>query len=222
MNKKEIVNNFVNKYLGQKLDFDGYYGTQCVDLFNVYLKEILSINNPIQQFPVASAYQIWDYAQKNSLFKRIENTPTGVPEVGDIIIFANSNSFPHGHVSIFLEGDTKKFISLDQHYPLGSPVSKVTHDYINPKVVGWLRPDPFETTNEIEIPENNNLNAIIEKIIEFWGKLDGQKTYITIIAIVLTVIGYKAGYINEETFNLMDTLFLALLGFSLRDAIKKK
>lgn len=52
--------------------------------------------------------------------------------------------------------------------------------------------------------------------------LDGYKTYLTIIAMVLTVIAYTQGYITEETFNLLDTIFLALIGFSLRDAIKKK
>ena len=52
--------------------------------------------------------------------------------------------------------------------------------------------------------------------------LDGYKTYLTVIAMVLTVIAYTQGYITEETFNLLDTIFLALIGFSLRDAIKKK
>jgi len=220
MNKQEIVNNFVSKYLGQRLDFDGYYGTQCVDLFNYYLKEVLGINNPIQQFSVASAYQIWNYGANNSLFKRIENTPTAVPEIGDIIIFDKSNSFPHGHVSIFLEGDAKKLVSLDQHFPLGSPVAKVTHDYLNPKVIGWLRPAMFDVNPTL--PPVNNLSNLIQKFTEIFSKLDGQKTYITVMVIVLTVIGYKTGYISDETLNIMDTLFLALLGFSLRDAIKKK
>lgn len=52
--------------------------------------------------------------------------------------------------------------------------------------------------------------------------LDGHKTHITIIAMVITLIAYTQGYITEETFNLLDTVFLALIGFSLRDAIKKK
>lgn len=52
--------------------------------------------------------------------------------------------------------------------------------------------------------------------------LDGYKTYITVIAMVLSLVAYTQGYITEDTFNLLDTLFLALIGFSLRDAIKKK
>jgi hypothetical protein len=52
--------------------------------------------------------------------------------------------------------------------------------------------------------------------------LDGYKTYVIVFAMILTLIAYTQGYITEETFNLLDTLFLALIGFSLRDAIKKK
>ena len=52
--------------------------------------------------------------------------------------------------------------------------------------------------------------------------IDGYKTYIVVVLMVLTVVGYSQGYISEEVFNLLDTLFLAFLGFSLRDAIKKK
>lgn len=51
---------------------------------------------------------------------------------------------------------------------------------------------------------------------------DGYKTYITVGLMIATAIAYTQGYINEETFNLLDTIFLALIGFSLRDAIKKK
>ena len=52
--------------------------------------------------------------------------------------------------------------------------------------------------------------------------LDGYKTYLTILAMIITVILYTQGYISEDIFNLLDTVFLALIGFSLRDAIKKK
>lgn len=52
--------------------------------------------------------------------------------------------------------------------------------------------------------------------------LDGYKTYIVVGLMILTVVLYSQGYISEEVFNLLDTLFLAFMGFSLRDAIKKK
>ena len=32
------LEEFVNKYIGRKVDFDGAYGAQCVDLFRQYNK----------------------------------------------------------------------------------------------------------------------------------------------------------------------------------------
>lgn len=52
--------------------------------------------------------------------------------------------------------------------------------------------------------------------------LDGKKTYIIVALMILSVVLHSTGYINDETFNMLDTIFLALMGFSLRDAIKKK
>jgi len=207
---------FFEKYNNKKIDFDGYYGSQCVDSFNQYLKEVLGINNPIQMFPVDSAYQIWDYAKDNSLFRRIENTPTGVPQQGDIIVWANDKNFPHGHVAIFDSGDVNSFKSFDQNYPLGSPCQFVTHDYLRPKVIGWLRPKVLDE-EEVLFPQKPQVD-----LVAIWNKLDGNKTYAAVLGMVITIIAYNMGYITESQFNMFDTLFLALMGFSLRDAIKKK
>ena len=33
--------NFITKYNGKFIDFDGYYGYQCVDLARQYIKDVL-------------------------------------------------------------------------------------------------------------------------------------------------------------------------------------
>jgi hypothetical protein len=206
---------FFDKYTGKAIDFDGRYGNQCVDSFNQYLKEVLGIGNPIQMFPVMSAYQIWDYGKNNPHFTRIENTPTGIPQEGDIIIWANDKNFPDGHVAIFQSGDVNSFVSFDQNYPMGSLCHFQTHNYTNPKVIGWLRPTQFEITPEPTKP------PFID-IVKLWKNMEGSKTYAAVLGMFLTILAYNLGYITEEQFNMFDTLFLALMGFSLRDAIKKK
>lgn len=65
--------------------------------------------------------------------------------------------------------------------------------------------------------QENKFLKSIKKI-----KLDGYKTYIVVTLMILTVILHSMGYISDEVFNMLDTIFLALMGFSLRDAIKKK
>ncbi len=205
------LNDFISKYKNKKVDFDGAYGGQCVDLFNQYLVDMLGINNPIQMFPVASAYQIWDYAKDNEKFERITNDPNAIPVAGDIIVWGKGVG-PHGHVAIYVSGDVMKFVSFDQNWNSIQKCVEVNHNYDD--VIGWLRPVKVEDKPVTKPPFIDLISA--------WNKLDGNKTYASVLGMFLTIVAYNMGYITEDQFNMFDTLFLALMGFSLRDAIKKK
>ena len=37
------LTQFIKKYLGTKVDFDGKYGAQCVDLYRQYCAEVLGV-----------------------------------------------------------------------------------------------------------------------------------------------------------------------------------
>lgn len=202
--------DFIQKYNGKGIDYDKSFGYACVDLFNQYLVDCFDIQNPIQMFPVVSAFQIWDRAENNKLFERVKNDPMAIPRPGDIIIWAKSARLPHGHVGVFISGDVMKFKSFDQNWPIGALCGPVDHDYNG--VTGWIRyiKQPEVVTPGITLPNISLPN------------LDGYKTYIIVGAVIGTVILHQAGYINDEMLNVLDTLFLAFLGFSLRDAIKKK
>ena len=206
------LNEFVKKYNNKATDFDKKYGPQCVDSFNQYLVDCLGILNPIGMFPVASAYQIWDYAKDNPKFERIENSPTNVPQAGDIMIW-NQGVGPHGHVAIFLSGGVMDFKSFDQNWNGVQRNVEVTHSYDH--VIGWLRP-----VKEAVAPAPTKPPFI--DLVSAWAKLDGNKTYAAVLGMFLSILAYNLGYITEDQFNMFDTLFLALMGFSLRDAIKKK
>jgi hypothetical protein len=130
------LTQFVTKYNGKHIDFDGYPPSnpyQCVDLYRFYCKEVLGFN---QSAGVASAYQLWDKYLKD-YFTQVPNTPTGIPQPGDIIIW-NQNYGPHGHVAIFLSGDVNKMTCFSQNDPLGQPCIKKDYTYRN--IYGWLRP----------------------------------------------------------------------------------
>lgn len=135
------VNEFVQKYDGQTIDFDGKYGGQCVDLYRQYVKEVLDYP---QSPPVEGAKDIWNsYLPEH--FTRIGNTPNGIPRNGDVLIWGTQLG-PYGHVAIFLEGDVNDFISFDQNSPLNSTCHIQHHDYKG--VLGWLRPKQLPMTNE--------------------------------------------------------------------------
>lgn len=132
------LNEFVDQWLGKELDFDGYYGGQCVDLFRKYLQDVLNVGQPQG---VQGAVDFWDRYDTdpvlNTSFNRITNTPTGVPVAGDVVIWGKDLG-KYGHIAVFLSGDTNTFVSFDENFPVGSKCAKVKHTYKN--VLGWLHP----------------------------------------------------------------------------------
>lgn len=125
---------FITEWLGKKCDFDGYYGGQCVDLYRMYVKQVLNV----EQSPgVGGATEIWDSAS-DKYYDFIENTPTGVPLKGDIVIWDRDAGGGFGHVAIFIEGNTDSFTSFDQNWPTLDKCTKTKHNYNN--VIGWMHP----------------------------------------------------------------------------------
>lgn len=146
--------DFRNKYNGKKIDFDGAYGGQCVDLFRQFNKEVLGIAQPKG---VNGAKDFWNnYSKDANLynnFTRISNTPSFVPIEGDVMVWGNGT---YGHIAICTgEGDVNYFNSFDQNYPTGSACKVVKHNYSN--VLGVLRP---KAQNKIKAPST------------FWCRVD--------------------------------------------------
>lgn len=160
------LQEFESKYLGKKVDWDGAFGGQCVDLFRQYLKDVLNFPQPKG---VVGAADFWtnydsDPNLKNN-FQKITNSPTGVPAKGDVMVWNKKSGGGFGHISIFLEGNVNLFTSLDQNWPTLSKVTKTVHDYSN--VYGWLRP--------IE-PENKPIGGQMEIDKKLFEELVGKAT----------------------------------------------
>lgn len=159
------LQDFVAKYLGKQVEYHSYSGAlyQCTDLANAYIKEVLGLTPIIgtnaQDFP--SRFVAGE-------FTFIPNTPTGVPQEGDLVIFKSVDKV--GHISIFVEGDANSFKSFDQNYPTGSPSKIVTHNYTN--VIGWLRPRkeemPYseEEMTKVRLERDKNWNYYQAEIQE--------------------------------------------------------
>lgn len=146
---------FIQKYTGKKVEYHSY-GTgalyQCVDAINFYIVEVLGLQAIIgtnaQDFPSKASKTDYDY---------ILNTPTGLPQKGDIMIFKSADNV--GHISVFIEGNLNLFTSFEQNYPTGSPCKKVSHNYRN--VLGWLHPKQQPMSNTINIAKDT-----FEKLVQ--------------------------------------------------------
>lgn len=154
------LTEFVTKYTGTFVEyhsFDPSAKYQCVDLVNKYIVEVLGytpiIGTNAQDFPKKAGKE----------FNYILNTPTGVPNKGDLMIFKSADNV--GHISIFLQGSTSLFTSFDQNYPTGSPCKLVNHTYKN--VLGWLQPKESMNTITIEQKVFEELVGKASKYDEF-------------------------------------------------------
>lgn len=173
-----IIKDFFTFWNGKGIDFDGYYGFQCVDLYRQYVKDVLNLP---QSPGVVGAYQIWD-RHDSTKFEKIKNTPEAIPQLGDIIIWKKIAN----HVSIFNYGDIESFVSFDQNWPIGSICHFQNHNYTN--VIGWLRPKGFDFT-EIEINDQTKID-LGEKL----GLMEVQAIKSTILDQRKTIKGLKDDY----------------------------
>ena len=163
---------YINKYLGKKLDWDGFYNGQCVDNYRFYVAEVLGFP---QSPGVGGAAEIWDTASPDDYYF-IDNKPLAVPEYGDIIIWSRKVGGGYGHVAIFIEGNISEFISLDQNWPRLDEVTKTKHNYLN--IIGWLRPKKESDMEELqEIYKYfgiNNMEELVNRSTMHLGEHDGS------------------------------------------------
>src|SRR5712692_4950260 len=98
---------------GRICDFDGAYGTQCVDPADFYLRDVWGI----APFFVTGAVDL--FGHRPDLIEWITNdagNPNQFPQPGDMVIWgldAKIGTGVNGHVDIFLEGDGNNFKGLD-------------------------------------------------------------------------------------------------------------
>lgn len=128
---------FMDKWRWSKADYDGVYGAQCVDLFNYYNRDV--VGAPF--YWCDGAADLWNNIPIGHFYERIENTPDGVPQPGDVVIWRANGKLtgPAGHVAIATgRGDINNFQSFDENWPLGSAAHEQWHTYDD--VIGWFRP----------------------------------------------------------------------------------
>ena len=140
------LQDFVAKYTNVLVDYDKFYGGQCVDLFRQYLKEVLKVPQPR---PILGAADLWDVID-TATFERISNSLTNIPQPGDIMIWKKSRALPFGHVGIVHSANVMRFTSFDQNFPVGTRCHLQTHYYLGSyPVLGWLRLKPKKAGDDV-------------------------------------------------------------------------
>lgn len=131
-------NEFIKKYLGKSIDYDGISGVQCVDLIKMYLDKVFEIKSSAWG-NAKDYYENFNNLPLKNYFTRIKNTPDLIPQKGDICIWGTGLGNKYGHIAIATgEGTAKQFYSYDLNWG-GKTVRRVLHNYTG--FLGVLRPN---------------------------------------------------------------------------------
>lgn len=142
--------DFRNKYNGHAIDFDGAYGVQCMDLYQQYNKEVVGAPS----VPADPAYKVWaENRFPTAFYTKIENTPTGVPQKGDVIVWKPGLNGGFGHIAVFDNGNVNIFTSFDQNFQIKNAHLQ-SHNYNY--VYGWLRPKTVGVNWDMKVDQMKN------------------------------------------------------------------
>jgi hypothetical protein len=144
--------DFIKLYTNIPCDFDGSYGTQCMDLAHFYKYIVLGIHDKTT-LSAPTAAQVWGLNYP-TLFDKIPNSPTNFPLRGDIIIWGTTIGSA-GHIAICTKADKDNFESFDANWPVGSNPHLQAHTYNG--VLGWFR---FKG----QLPSTENLDKIVAEL----------------------------------------------------------
>lgn len=106
------ISEFFNKYCGKKIDFDGAYGFQCVDLFRQYCHDV--VGSP-HTGAVKRAKEL--FTQYDSLpvekeyFTRIPASDVKYYKTGDVIVWGTGTC---GHVAIVVGATPSGLVVFEQ------------------------------------------------------------------------------------------------------------
>lgn len=180
-------NEFINyvKSVGG-VDTDGYYGKQCMDLYNYYCNNVLGIQN----VGADCAKNILKNANIMNNVERINNYPAFVPQKGDIVVFTGGI---YGHVAICLgEGDVNKFKTIDQNW-VNQKLTEEWHNYTYMAPLVFLRPK-----NQSNIVTLKSIDEVAHEVINRqWGDGEERKRR-------LSEAGYDAKAVQNKVNELMN------------------
>lgn len=111
------IEEFVKKYNGKKVDYDGVFGAQCVDLFRQYVLDVLGISEHTGSCSTSGGAKdlYLDYNKmplEKKYFVRITNK-SFVP--GDVLVWDENGTNKFGHVAIYLGKLDNDFIVFEQN-----------------------------------------------------------------------------------------------------------
>ena len=142
------LTDFVEKYKGKPVDFDGQYGAQCVDLARQYMKEVWGFSRQPEGV-VGAADFFFKHGERPIQWELCNCTPyTGTiqPPIGTLLIFKSSGTNQYGHIAICLNTTSQNMTVFEQDGIANAAALKdgkpqkgaYTGTWNYDRLVGWL------------------------------------------------------------------------------------
>lgn len=113
--------DFIKKNKGKRIDFDGVYGAQCVDLFRQYCQDVLQIPHTGSCTTTGGAKDLFlDYDKmpvEKKYFARIDypfRLPFLTPGRGDVAVWDSTDKNKYGHVAIIISVIDDSLVVFEQ------------------------------------------------------------------------------------------------------------
>lgn len=129
------LDEFVKNYETKQVDFDKAFGSQCVDLFRQYVKEVLEIKE--HTGVVEGAKDLYaKFEQMPKMKKYFQKVYT--PHKGDVVVFAGNETNKYGHVAIVIYATNKTLVVFEQD-GFNQYKGSYIHLWNYERVLGFLR-----------------------------------------------------------------------------------
>lgn len=130
---------FVQKYVKTKVDFDGAYGAQCVDLFRQYCEDVLGIPHTGAVEGAKDLVEKYRFlARERERFALITDRYSA--QRGDVAVWGATQGNPYGHVAIVLEARADRLAVFEQD-GFAQDGAKIAERSVS-GVIGYLRKYP--------------------------------------------------------------------------------
>ena len=108
---------FVEKYNGKIVDFDGAYGAQCTDLARQYMKEVWGFTKQPEGV-IGAADFFFKHGGERPIQRELCNCVpyTGAirPPAGALLIFKSTGANQYGHIAVCLEANGENMTAFEQ------------------------------------------------------------------------------------------------------------
>lgn len=108
-----IIDNWFATAVGTKMDPDGHYGLQCVDVIDHYAEYIFGVRWQDSVGGVAGAKDLLDRAP-DEYWTRIDYYHGFVPQYGDVLVFAGDGYNIWGHTAVTMKATISRITAVQQ------------------------------------------------------------------------------------------------------------